>query len=1031
MRLNRISLNTISLNRIGLNRIGFPSRGSSSSSERPYIDPEVLASLKAVCICYGKSNDDEDRAIIKNLVDPDNPFICSNFSWKLNSGYGKYDYDYSNVSDFVIDKNVAKAISDHKVEIFSAKTSISFSYKSPIYKGKIKITGVTKAIANNEIRYFSIYPNTSTDERIYIYEDGIYNIDIEGIEGGATSVYFFALSNGNTQINLSSNIYVEQVPSYQGALVTDGQDDIIRSTKTVEEMLEGSTECTVVSMVVNLDSRLSISSNVLGSRSLRNQISANKEDKYGIFGYTSSDINSVGNISLINNILGDKEDYIASYPNAGGVQDYFFIDGYLTTDDSPSDCRMKAIFGILISNKVLTSDQINQAIAYFNLDRCVGPLMYLNTIKQGITNENHASFNDELTDFSGNGHNLKIYNTAWNKESGINDDGAWITDGVSDYGKVDNLPILKDYTVFAGREVIDNDIQNADGGVATRGANTDGGAFCFDYKSQAVSFGGFTDKEIDVNSSISYQSKYVNNGIAIEAGTITDANPLLIAKLGTSNERYSKIALSSFLLFPYSLSEFLLERQLKRYKIGTLYPGMVEFRPIVKSNAEYQKIVYYDANWDVINVGDYVSIGGGINANIYLNDFDKLLDVQSNSFNDIEFKYVTGNIYDIIFKGITKSPQRISVILDLYTVQDLLDKGYAIIETRNSRNILRIKQAREDKTLPRISDWDTWIIDKGYVPSFEGLDATSDTWSYLLSLIKDYTYIGSSVWYGGGEAHGAFRQAVGLNGLNVEINIDLHDERYLNLQGAFYQCTASYVTLNLKGEGNISVMQSCFAGTPNLSKVVLNPIDNPDLVIYPQDNSAILDWCNCVDGDPLPSTGFRLTRNCAYCYQNTPVETINVVWDDVNILLFAFKNCSNLVNVTNEIPISSDATEVPVIDAFTNCPNLTDIRLKGIVRGNEEADYTWDFSGCSKLSKESIQYMLENARSNADITGIINYNGACKSYFENGDISEDIIQTFIGKNWKIQIDGVDYLPSYLTSLSNTTLISNETLIKNE
>ena len=60
-----------------------------------YIDPEVLASLVAVCICDGKSNNDPDRAVIKNLVDPDNPFIISNAAFKLNSGYGKYIEDFS------------------------------------------------------------------------------------------------------------------------------------------------------------------------------------------------------------------------------------------------------------------------------------------------------------------------------------------------------------------------------------------------------------------------------------------------------------------------------------------------------------------------------------------------------------------------------------------------------------------------------------------------------------------------------------------------------------------------------------------------------------------------------------------------------------------------------------------------------------------------------------------------------------------------------------------------------------------------
>ena len=96
--LNRLSLNRIGLNRIGLNRIGKPSGGSSA---RPYIDPEVLASLVAVCICDGKSNNDPDRAVIKNLVDPDNPFVISNAAYKLNSGYGKYEVDFTSWSRLI------------------------------------------------------------------------------------------------------------------------------------------------------------------------------------------------------------------------------------------------------------------------------------------------------------------------------------------------------------------------------------------------------------------------------------------------------------------------------------------------------------------------------------------------------------------------------------------------------------------------------------------------------------------------------------------------------------------------------------------------------------------------------------------------------------------------------------------------------------------------------------------------------------------------------------------------------------------
>lgn len=50
--------------------------------DRPYIEPEVLASLKAVVIVGDKTNQDKDRDIVANLVDASNPFIISNAAYK-------------------------------------------------------------------------------------------------------------------------------------------------------------------------------------------------------------------------------------------------------------------------------------------------------------------------------------------------------------------------------------------------------------------------------------------------------------------------------------------------------------------------------------------------------------------------------------------------------------------------------------------------------------------------------------------------------------------------------------------------------------------------------------------------------------------------------------------------------------------------------------------------------------------------------------------------------------------------------------
>ena len=298
MKLNRVSLNVVGLNRIGLNRIGSPSRGSSSGSDRSYIDPEVLASLKAVVIVGNKTNNDSDRAIVKNLVDPDNPFVISNAAYTEGSGYADKD--------------------------------------SPYY----------------------------------------------------------------------------------GDFVTDGIDDLITSTKTVQEMLGGSNEITVVSMAhfikgeSNAPEICRINQIRRDTRSIRNSIS--KIGKSGIFGYTYKN-----GVTTINNILGDKNDCTAE-GNLDGIVAPFSVEGYYYNNNSnPLELCSIAWYWTIIANKVLITDQINQVIAYFNLDRTLKPDILCNVKKQGITNENHAEFGDRLIDFSGNGRYIQLNNLAWDGDSGI------------------------------------------------------------------------------------------------------------------------------------------------------------------------------------------------------------------------------------------------------------------------------------------------------------------------------------------------------------------------------------------------------------------------------------------------------------------------------------------------------------------------------------------------------------------------------------------------------------------------------------
>lgn len=639
IRLDRIGLDPIRVNAI---KLGVP--GAASGSARPYIDPEVLASLVAVCICDGKSNDDPDRAVIKNLVDPDNPFVISNAAYKLNSGYGKYEEDFT---DWIIYPNIK--VTDSVITTDGNFKSSWFIYKhsseSKINEMNIKVSGIPKG---GKILYFYISDETANLPIAYtIPKDGIYHLPESKINNNRASVGFTVESRYDW-----NNIRIEQIPSFEGAFVTDGKDDLITSTKTVKEMLGGSNEVTVVSMMANLDSsQIMCNSNFSNTNgyNVRNTLEPN--GIISMLGYTDKN----GTTNNLNLIMGDK-DSIKLVDKVNFNSDYVFHPSSYNAYSFKT-----AWYWTIIANKVLTTDQINQVISYFNLDKHVKPDIIYDTIRQGITNENHASFNDELVDFSGNGHNMKIYNSAWNKESGINDEGAWQTDGVSDYGNVENLPILKDYTVAIERRWITSPVDKNQC-LAFKGHTNDWGAFACEFSNagqlRSYTFSpSYNILQSYNEKSLVYQSKYSYSGTPIVASASIDGSTLRLCLPRGDFPLYANVAIKIFLLFPYSLSEFLLERQLKRYKLGTLYPDMVEFRPIVKSNREYSSISYS------VNPGEYISVDSMVTITVTLsNTSDKLIDVSCNAISDISISGDNG-VYEITGK-IVKSPQKIGIAIE-------------------------------------------------------------------------------------------------------------------------------------------------------------------------------------------------------------------------------------------------------------------------------------------------------------------------------------------------------------------------------
>lgn len=761
MMLNRVSLNTIGLNRIGLNRIGKPSRGSS---ERPYIDPEVLASLKAVCICYGKSNEDPDRAIVKNLVDPDNPFVISNAAFKLNSGFGKYEDDFTNW----VAETGTKLTSDKITNSNPTKNWIAYRSSGVEFKEMhIRILG----IPDNGALYFQRPAADGGPIKMFNGDNNIPAFTSTGICG------FFI--NNLTGLGWS-NLVIEQIPSFEDAFVTDGIDDLITSTKTVQEMLGGSTEFTAVSMVHLISSGQDVGGNAYTNyiRTSDNYWTSNRVSnvgKTGIYGYSFKQ----GTPTVINNILGDKNDYTTEKSDIvsdSSVSDLFrakfSVEGFEHVINGAVHVSSVAWYWTIIANKVLTTDQINQVIAYFNLDRTLRPDIYCNIAKQGITNENHAEFGDKLIDFSGNGRDIQLNNIAWDGDSGIGkynypnwkvnvtqgnkyarivyydsingtysanfkgitdlyksyglsieirvnrantidfhsikedgiytitppDDttsmdirfggedvynascnititqipshaGALCLDGINDFGKVTGMSIYKDYTFISKYQRLQyrEAIETTGGAVvASKSYSPNQGAFIFNgvtgsYRHDCYSFGLSNNNSLidDRNLGIYYQTKYTNQGKNISIGNGVDSDILWLGTVRDNDSRFLNGAIYYLMSFPYSMSEFLIERQLKKHKLGTLYPDMVEFRPIVKSNLPYSSISYS------VNPGEYISVDSMVTITVTLpNTSDKLMEVSCNAISDISISGDNG-VYEITGK-VGKSPQKINMIISSY-----------------------------------------------------------------------------------------------------------------------------------------------------------------------------------------------------------------------------------------------------------------------------------------------------------------------------------------------------------------------------
>lgn len=176
----------------------------------------------------GKTNEDEDRATIANITGNGNDLVLSNFGFAEGSGYGLYAENYADGRWVQSTDRADLTWTSYSVNITSVKVaSTQLYYQSypeqpsftvPSYK--IKVYGLKDG---QTLSYKQV---TSGGQQIYkISEDGIYTLPSFLFKANG-DWYGFTLD----KIQETCDITIEQIPEYEGYLVTDGVDDKITSS---------------------------------------------------------------------------------------------------------------------------------------------------------------------------------------------------------------------------------------------------------------------------------------------------------------------------------------------------------------------------------------------------------------------------------------------------------------------------------------------------------------------------------------------------------------------------------------------------------------------------------------------------------------------------------------------------------------------------------------------------------------------------------------------------------------------------------
>lgn len=162
----------------------------------------------------GKTNEDEDRATIANITGNGNDLVLSNFGFAEGSGYGLYKTPFELYPSVQHSSKYSLsfskfALGDHNLIIAPKQNDLSYDIK-------VKVTGLKDGV---KFKWGWI----GTTGYIDITTDGIHMLNKPASQIRQLIVEFAE------DFDPDHVVTIEQIPEYEGYLVTDGVDDKVES----------------------------------------------------------------------------------------------------------------------------------------------------------------------------------------------------------------------------------------------------------------------------------------------------------------------------------------------------------------------------------------------------------------------------------------------------------------------------------------------------------------------------------------------------------------------------------------------------------------------------------------------------------------------------------------------------------------------------------------------------------------------------------------------------------------------------------